>query len=767
MRTNCLNDFHNAEKLRLLKHNLEDRKEKTLYSHFDIDPFTQSRYENVKKLYNYIREELLSMKSFLEVKQRKQTQTDSDFVPLNAIFERIKLIEMNINDHNRRLQKTFDRLKSTKQGKELFHTYNSKSTKLFNKALMDKSLNESRDQQVDELEDKISQMRLKNQSMVAVENEPVEKIREIIMKQNKFYTQLYDVLRRRKQIPNQTKNFDRLDLFDSKFDEPSETEQLVLPDTSFLTLQTSQSPNVSQTASSHVEPKPTLGIQTQPKSAGKLPQVGQAQQPVIQPAPKAAPIIFNPAQTQSTQIAQNILMPPLAGSALPQSVSLQVSTPKDKSTPSPQLVKDQTPPNAFITQSVSNQLLTTATSTPSATASQPSLSSTSFAFNLQSSPFTNLPLSNQPSQQQKQQQPKSLFSFNTMPQQQQTPPISQTTSTESIKQHQQTLPQPKEKNEEKAQIPSTSSMPTLQIGFAGDSSKISLNIPTSTTQTPLSSTSTLAEKDKGTKPVDKQDEPNPATVVQELPKTKPEEKKKEETPAEKVEPKPLLFNSNQIQGSEKSLFGIQPGNSLSDSSFTFGFAQQKTQQPKGTETQAKPEDNKKDEKVEEKTDTTKPTLFNSGQLINSTSDKKETEKQTSATTSFSFGVIPSALASSSSSTFSSGAGQPKVEAPKEPTTEPPKEPSVVQISTPLSKQTASPLPSSGFSSLSKTVFPSTESKETAQTNTKPDEAKTSQSATKPQTNLFSGFGQREQSNQATTGSIFGAQNKTQEPATQQ
>ena len=110
----------------------------------------------------------------------------------------------------------------------------SQAAKSFNKLDMDDT----------ELEERMAQMELKKSS--PTDEQIAEKTRVQYEKHAKFYAQLYDVLRKRKQIPTQTVNFDKLHLLE-KFDETQAT-QIVLKDTSILNGKSQASPMPRQTA---------------------------------------------------------------------------------------------------------------------------------------------------------------------------------------------------------------------------------------------------------------------------------------------------------------------------------------------------------------------------------------------------------------------------------------------------------------------------------------------------------------------------------------
>lgn len=73
LRALIFTDFHNLEKLRVIKHNIEEKKGLNLINQFDQDPYTKSRYENVKKLYAYMLREVPNLRNYIET-QRKRKQ---------------------------------------------------------------------------------------------------------------------------------------------------------------------------------------------------------------------------------------------------------------------------------------------------------------------------------------------------------------------------------------------------------------------------------------------------------------------------------------------------------------------------------------------------------------------------------------------------------------------------------------------------------------------------------------------------------------------
>ena len=124
-----------------------------------------------------------------------------------------------------------------------------------------------------ELEEQMSKMDLKSRLSVEPKSGEMdkEKLKSLCEKNNKFYSQLYDVLRKRKQIPTQCVNFNKLDLLESKFNEAKPT-QVDITNTSFLNLKTqpSPSPNISLSNESMY-----MNLPSTPSSFPKMPQQQQ------------------------------------------------------------------------------------------------------------------------------------------------------------------------------------------------------------------------------------------------------------------------------------------------------------------------------------------------------------------------------------------------------------------------------------------------------------------------------------------------------------
>ena len=144
-----------------------------------------------------------------------------------------------------------------------------------------------------ELEEQMSKMDLKSRLSVEPKSGEMdkEKLKSLCEKNNKFYSQLYDVLRKRKQIPTQCVNFNKLDLLESKFNEAKPT-QVDITNTSFLNLKTqpSPSPNISLSNESMY-----MNLPSTPSSFPKMPQ---QQQPIQQVNMQGSPFAQKPQQQQ-------------------------------------------------------------------------------------------------------------------------------------------------------------------------------------------------------------------------------------------------------------------------------------------------------------------------------------------------------------------------------------------------------------------------------------------------------------------------------------
>jgi hypothetical protein len=155
------------------------------------------------------------------------------------------------------------------------------------------SLTSKASREDDELEEQMSKMDLKSRRSVEPKSGEMdkEKLKSLCEKNNKFYSQLYDVLRKRKQIPTQCVNFNKLDLLESKFNEAKPT-QVDITNTSFLNLKTqpSPSPNISLSNESMY-----MNLPSTPSSFPKMPQQ-QQQQPIQQVNMQGSPFTQKPQQ---------------------------------------------------------------------------------------------------------------------------------------------------------------------------------------------------------------------------------------------------------------------------------------------------------------------------------------------------------------------------------------------------------------------------------------------------------------------------------------
>lgn len=281
---------------------------------------------------------------------------------------------MNITQNNKKIAKLVEQIKFAKLGRNILHDY---------RLNMPRSLESQSSQTSDSTENKenfypglitsknkeqLGDLNKKMSDLViecSVESE--EQIKKTCEKNSKFYAQLYDVLRKRKQIPSQTANFDRLELLRKKYDE-SRTTLVVLNDTSFL--HAAFSPNVSQIQQALPQSQPSTPVQIQ-----KLPTVQvQPSQPSLQNQNQQKQALVNfaqqqPALTQTKPPAINFQQTAqplqIQQQQQPQSILLQkqplIPAPASTSTPA------QAAPVSF---SISNMVKPTLTQTTTQSAQQ-------------------------------------------------------------------------------------------------------------------------------------------------------------------------------------------------------------------------------------------------------------------------------------------------------------------------------------------------------------------------------------------------------------
>ena len=237
-------------------------------------------------------------------------------VSLNEVFENIKSNDASIIENQRRITKLIDKMKFLKISRSALSEYNlicspKKPFEIEKNAYTKNDLSENRenfpyimsDRSFNTIDDGINQemarMKIDEQRLKSSEYS-AEKIRENFERKSKLYTDLYEILRKRKQVPTQSVNLDKLPVLEKTDD--LKTMPIVLTDTSFLNLKTQPSPNVShqqqqqhqqvtqtqqQVSFKKVENIYPSSTQTQPQSNLKiqLPQQQQFKQQMNTPPP--------------------------------------------------------------------------------------------------------------------------------------------------------------------------------------------------------------------------------------------------------------------------------------------------------------------------------------------------------------------------------------------------------------------------------------------------------------------------------------------------
>ena len=211
--------------------------------HVDMDPNLKNKYEEIKKLQSYVQRELPNLRSFKETKKRELKEQMNNNVPLYEIYETIKSINMNIRYHNGQVNKIIDKLKFARLGRTVFKdislnlsngpntSFGSQKTLLEcdteNRSFAEKARIE--DTSFD-LVTQMSQINITTRADASMNiNMSANLNEEGTLKHTnetraRFYSQLFDVLRRRQKIPSQVVDLNRLELLESKFDEAISTQ---------------------------------------------------------------------------------------------------------------------------------------------------------------------------------------------------------------------------------------------------------------------------------------------------------------------------------------------------------------------------------------------------------------------------------------------------------------------------------------------------------------------------------------------------------------
>ena len=217
-------------------------------------------------------------------------------VSLNEVFVNIKSNNASIIENQRRIRQILDKMKSLKVGRNALTEYNlsfspkkpfegdKNSDKMFSNThyglvenqenipniMSDPSFNKMDDN----IHEEMAKMRI-GERQDSSENHS-DKIRENFERKSKLYTNLYEVLRKRKQVPTQSINLDRLPVLEKV--DGLKTMPIVLTDTSFFNLKTQPSPNTSQQQQQQPQPPP----QFQPQVSSKQGESNYSSSPQTQ-----------------------------------------------------------------------------------------------------------------------------------------------------------------------------------------------------------------------------------------------------------------------------------------------------------------------------------------------------------------------------------------------------------------------------------------------------------------------------------------------------
>ena len=318
LETELLSEFHYFEKLKLQVKKQSECKSVNFLLQSDFDPNLNSKFETINKLHLYLKRELSNLYTFKENKKKELKESLNKQVPLHEIYDLIKQNNLSIRYQNGQINKIIEKLKFARLSRTVLRDMN---TNLSSPSLRLKRVNTPTTNMKAEndengmiegteqlkLEDtsfdlitQISQINLQLDESTCETNE--EKLSKL-SGEAKFFSQLFDVLRKRNKVATQTIDLNKLELLDSKFDQKTST-QMVLND-SFLSLKTQQSPKVSQpvfkqeTQVKAPTPVPEVAkpqFQIQPHQQQPQPKPVELGVPTIQPVSKLLPAQPVPAQ---------------------------------------------------------------------------------------------------------------------------------------------------------------------------------------------------------------------------------------------------------------------------------------------------------------------------------------------------------------------------------------------------------------------------------------------------------------------------------------
>ncbi len=255
--------FHDYENYKLQVKKLHDSKGNNININADLDPHWKNKFDNIKKLYFYLQNELPNMDEHIRESSKKRRDKLSTARPLHEVYETIRLNNINIKYRDNQLNKIIEQLKYAKLGRTIFKDISlnlqpvsgvagnismKSKTALLNEEegneenFHSKNLSSLEKSRLEdsELINQISQIKIKDDTHLDLEEQQAQ-LKLNSERNSKLNAKLYKMLSARKKVPVYELNLRKIEFLESKFDEAKST-QINLNETSFLNLKTQQSP---------------------------------------------------------------------------------------------------------------------------------------------------------------------------------------------------------------------------------------------------------------------------------------------------------------------------------------------------------------------------------------------------------------------------------------------------------------------------------------------------------------------------------------------
>ncbi len=251
LREDLIATFDTLEKLKVYREHLTDTDYMNLLLKRDLNPATKSRYDDVKNLFNYIDREINNINYLICEKNRAKQDRLAELIPNERVFEILRHIDTSVNQFNKEINQIIGRLKFMKMNSSKYNRY----FHLQNRA--DVNLEMADD--VPSLNSLCNQM-----ENIEIYKSQSSSTKNVVkqLSSTAFYSQLHDVLKKRKQIPIQNKSLYSLDFVNKKFDDEKSVQ--IQGDLSFIA-----SPQVAKPMQAvsfekaMQQPKPAAQIQEQ------------------------------------------------------------------------------------------------------------------------------------------------------------------------------------------------------------------------------------------------------------------------------------------------------------------------------------------------------------------------------------------------------------------------------------------------------------------------------------------------------------------------